>query len=353
MAKKNNKQKTIAIFMAIMFVASIFVASAGYFTMSNNSQSSNSNNNNTQQTANVNDQSQIANYKKKLAENPQDVEAMVNLGHAYYDQKNYEMAIKYYKDTLELQPNNLHVIVDLGTAYYYQTNPNPEKAVELYNRALEINPKFKNALFNKGVVFQYGVQDYQRAVKSWEAYLAEYPQGEMADKAKEFMVKAKNLANSSEQNSNQQQFSSQSSNQQLTIADYKQRLGENPQDVEAMINLGHAYYDQKNYEKAINYYESSLNLEPKSVGVLVDLGTAYYYKANSNPEKAVELYNRALEIDSTFKNALFNKGIVLQSGLHDYSRAIKAWEDFLSEYSQGQMADKAKQFLNEAKNNIN
>ncbi|SDC81161.1 MULTISPECIES: tetratricopeptide repeat protein [unclassified Candidatus Frackibacter] len=185
---KNDRQKTIATFMVVIFVASIFVAAAGYFSSSNNGQSSNSQQPNSQAG---NETATIAKYKEQLANNPQDVNAMVALGNAYYDQQNYRQAINYYEASLKFESDHPHVLVDLGTAYYYQANSNPKKAIEVYNKALELDPKFKNALFNKGVVLHFGLQDYQKSIKAFEVFLEKYPNGELANKAKQFITEAK------------------------------------------------------------------------------------------------------------------------------------------------------------------
>ncbi|SJZ53170.1 tetratricopeptide repeat protein [Selenihalanaerobacter shriftii] len=340
MSGKNDKQKTMAIFMIIVFVASVFVAAAGFISSSNNSQQTN------YQSNSQGDSQKINNLKQRLSDNPQDVQAMIDLGNAYYDQRNYEKAINYYEASLRFEPEHAHVLVDLGTAYYYKQNSNPQKAIELYNKALEVDPDFKNALFNKGVVYQRGIRNYQKAIKAWQAFIAEYPNGQMTDKAKEFLAEARSSAKNPDQIS-----SPQSTNAQSTIADYKARLGENPQDVAAMINLGHAYFDQQNFSKAINYYETSLKFKPNNVSVLVDLGIAY--RKVNNPKKAIGIFDKALEIDPDFKNALFNKGIVTHFDLKDYQKAAKAWQAFLAKYPNGKMVDKARKFLNEAKNSIN
>ena len=100
-----------------------------------------------------------------------------------------------------------------------------------------------------------------------------------------------------------------------------------PDNVEAWVLLGHAYFDAGENAKAIGAYEKSLELGPANADVLTDLGVMY--RRDGRPEKAVEAFDRAIAADPSHQTARFNKGIVLLHDLNDHSGAIRAWEELL------------------------
>jgi cytochrome c-type biogenesis protein CcmH/NrfG len=100
-----------------------------------------------------------------------------------------------------------------------------------------------------------------------------------------------------------------------------------PDNVEAWVLLGHAYFDAGENAKAIGAYEKSLELSPGNADVLTDLGVMY--RRNGKPEKAVEAFDRAIAADPSHQTARFNKGIVLLHDLNDHEGAIRAWEELL------------------------
>ncbi|MGZ4079269.1 MAG: tetratricopeptide repeat protein [Bacteroidia bacterium] len=87
--------------------------------------------------------------------------AYIQLGILNATQRN-PLAIQYYKDALRIQPNSLEAWYDLGK--YEQDVADWAKATEAYNTLLKIDPKYKNALYNLGVINLVGLKDYKAAV---------------------------------------------------------------------------------------------------------------------------------------------------------------------------------------------
>jgi tetratricopeptide (TPR) repeat protein len=91
--------------------------------------------------------------------------------------------------------------------------------------------------------------------------------------------------------------------------------------------IGNAYYDMGQFQKAAEAYQESLNLRPNDPGVETDLGTCYHYIGQS--DRALEILEKVLKYSPSFPQALFNKGIVLLDGKKDAKGAIAAWEELL------------------------
>ena len=104
-------------------------------------------------------------------------------------------------------------------------------------------------------------------------------------------------------------------------------LKEDPDNPQAWIELGNAFFDLDRFGDAINAYEKSLSIQPDNPHVLTDLGVMY--RRNKESEKALEAFSRAIAVQPGFESAWFNKGIVYMHDLNDISKAIEAWEQLL------------------------
>ncbi len=83
-----------------------------------------------------------------LADQPQHLGAIVNLGVAYKKLRKRDDALNYFAQALALCPNDVDVISNLGTLQYDQGNY--EKAVEYFLKALQIKENDVEALSNLG-----------------------------------------------------------------------------------------------------------------------------------------------------------------------------------------------------------
>ncbi len=111
------------------------------------------------------------------------------------------------------------------------------------------------------------------------------------------------------------------------IASIEQMSQGDPQNAELKTQLGNAYYDAGQYQKAAEAYEQSLKLRPQNPGVETDLATCYHFLGKH--DKALETLDNVLKYNPGFPQALFNKGIVLQA-TNDAQGAIAAWQSLLA-----------------------
>ncbi len=111
------------------------------------------------------------------------------------------------------------------------------------------------------------------------------------------------------------------------LSDLEKMSQANPENPEYQTQIGNIYYDQGQYQKAIEAYEASLKLKPQDAGVETDLGTSFHFLGQE--DKALEVLNKVLQYSPGFPQAMFNKGIVLLDGKHDAKGAIAVWEDLL------------------------
>jgi cytochrome c-type biogenesis protein CcmH/NrfG len=125
---------------------------------------------------------------------PNDVEAVVNLGNVYYDGEQFSEAIKYYQRALEINPNNADVRTDLGTAYWYLGDA--DRALTEFKKSLKIRPNHPGTLFNMGIVEWQGKMDPASAVVTWQELLKENPNYPQRKQVEDLIAKAKEHSHS-------------------------------------------------------------------------------------------------------------------------------------------------------------
>ena len=135
------------------------------------------------------DMARVQALTAKIKQNPQDFEAIVELGNINFDQRNFSDAISLYQKALELRPDALNVRTDMGTAMFYQNRF--DEAIAEFQQTLKSDPKNAQALFNLGVAMLHGKKDAKSALLYWEKLIETNPNHEQAPFVKEQIQKLK------------------------------------------------------------------------------------------------------------------------------------------------------------------
>jgi cytochrome c-type biogenesis protein CcmH/NrfG len=115
----------------------------------------------------------IEDLKAKTKGTPDSAAAWTALGNTYFDSNQYAAAIDAYTRSLQIEPGNPDVLTDAGIMY--RKIGQPQKAVELFDKAIAANPRHENSLYNKGVVLMHDLQDTAGARRAWEALQKLHP----------------------------------------------------------------------------------------------------------------------------------------------------------------------------------
>jgi len=123
------------------------------------------------------------------AQNPKDPEIPLKLANFLYDKKQYDKAIEWYQRSLELDPKNVNAHTDLGTAYFYTGRP--QDALREYDKSLAIDPKHEPTMLNSIVVNLDGLHDVAAAQKAWDRLQRLNPNNPALAQLKERIVAAR------------------------------------------------------------------------------------------------------------------------------------------------------------------
>ena len=106
-------------------------------------------------------------------------------GYFFYIDNKSE-AILYYKKALGIDSTNSDVRVDMAICYYELGDPNT--AIKEMEKSLKFQPNHSKALYNLGIV-NYSTGNTATAAQWWKKFLLVEPQGDLADKVKEYLNK--------------------------------------------------------------------------------------------------------------------------------------------------------------------
>lgn len=130
----------------------------------------------------INYQQKIGALEEIVSREPENRQAWVELGHNYFDSNQPMKAIEAYDKALEMDDNDPDVLTDQGIMYrrfgWF------DKAIANFNKANSLNPEHPQSLYNLGIVYRDGLQDKEKAKEAWTRYLKVVPSGQGADKVR-------------------------------------------------------------------------------------------------------------------------------------------------------------------------
>lgn len=121
-------------------------------------------------------------YKRILADDPNNVDALIGLGNLYFDNKQYQEAVDYYRRALRLDPDNPNVRTDLALCYFYLDLS--DLAISELEQVVKDYPGFAQAHYNLAIVYQRAGR-LQDALNEIEKFLELVPYGPEAQFALE------------------------------------------------------------------------------------------------------------------------------------------------------------------------
>lgn len=93
------------------------------------------------------------------------------------------------------------------------------------------------------------------------------------------------------------------------IAQLKGMLDKNPKDANALFLIGMAYVKKKIYPEAAGAFLQVTELAPNFAAAHHQLGVSY--QGLDEPDKALEAYKKALDLDPANTDAFYNSGLIL------------------------------------------
>lgn len=108
------------------------------------------------------------------------------------------------------------------------------------------------------------------------------------------------------------------------IPDLEQVVQRDPKIRAAWVDLGNAYFDTHQPQKAVAAYQKALELKGDDPDVLTDQGVMY--RDLGQFDEAIANFRKANQVNPSHVQSLFNMGVVYLHNLHDVAKARAAWQ---------------------------
>ena len=146
------------------------------------------------ETINLNALSQIENYKELLKKDPNNLQALINIGNLYFDTRQDLLAIEHYRKALDLDPRNVNVRTDMAVCI--RRTGNPDRAVEELKKAISMDPRHAQSRYNLGIILIHDKNDVEGGIRAWEALLENVPNYPYRDSLKSEIARMRGGAGS-------------------------------------------------------------------------------------------------------------------------------------------------------------
>jgi tetratricopeptide (TPR) repeat protein len=220
-------------------------------------------------------------HKKKVADSPGSLALIEYLeGNVFLAKKDSKAAQERFKKAIEIEPNNPAAYVALAEVYAREKRF--DEAIREYETVIAKNPKYLAGYMALGTIY-----DQKGDGKKAETYYRK-----ALEIKKDFGPAANNLAwNLAEGGGN--------IDEALTFAQIaKEQL---PNSSAVMDTLGYIYYLKGSYLNAIAEFQDSLARDPENPAINYHMGLAQH--KNNDKAKAQDYLNKALQLDPKFKGS--------------------------------------------------
>lgn len=121
----------------------------------------------------------IEEYRRLLAEDPNNLAGLISLANAYSGVGQWSEAVRFYQHALMIDPGNVVLRTDLGIAY--RNMGDSAQALAEFRKVLRDDPLNQEARYQMGILFAYDQKEYGQAIKVWDELLhlaPHHPQAE-------------------------------------------------------------------------------------------------------------------------------------------------------------------------------
>ena len=190
-------------------------------------------------------------------------------------------------------------------------------AIESYDQAIKINPKYADAHLNKGSVLQKN-GEFDAAMESFNKALSINPYHSIAHF---------NMGNAL----------NEKSELDASVESYKKAIKIKPDYAEAYFNMGIVLENKGELDAAMESYEQAIKIKPDYAEAYNNMGNAR--KDTGDLDTAIDNYKQVLKIKPNYEAACNNIGIILtdkgefDAAIDSYKQAIKIKPDYAEAFN--------------------
>jgi tetratricopeptide (TPR) repeat protein len=272
----------------------------------------------------------IRDYTDALDLDRENAEAFYGRGLAWFAKESYDEAIKDLDRATEIGGSSRiqrDAFCSLGRAWALKKDPDPDKAIENYEKALKIDPTFARAFTCRGFArnaknqYDKAIEDFTKAIEfdkedsdaSFGRGVAWLARGEHDNAIDDFKEALKFFSKS--------------------LIAYLEAAGSPPDELQfyrlrrtsALCFCGDAWNAKKEYDKAIEIYKEAIETDRTCAAAFLGRGKAWF--AKKEYDEALKNLGEAIRLDPKDAAALNCKAWILATSLEEkYRDGKKAME---------------------------
>ena len=205
---------------------------------------------------------------------------LINEGITFGTIREYDLSISYFElaekisedDKIKEAAREQLAVIYYNRGLAYARSNQYEEAINDFNKALELDPKYAGAYNNRGNVY-HELKQYKKAIEDYNKALELNP-------------------NLTVTYSNRGITYCKLNKTEEAIEDYNAAIKLNSKYAKAYYDRGNAYYELNNYKKAIKDFKKALELNPKDAGAYANRGITRL-QTNEDLDKAIEDFKHA------------------------------------------------------------
>jgi len=227
-------------------------------------------------------------YKKILRVQPDNIDALHNLGILCFQRRDYDSAIRHINRVIQHMPNNALAYNNIGLAL--EGKGQRDEAIVFYRKAIHLDPTLPNAYYNLANILKdkgdidLAIANYQKALQLDPGFAYAYNNLGIAYKLKGDIDEA--------------------------IKHFKKTLSINPLLANTHYNLAWGVLQKGQLDEAIKCYRKALQLDPQYADAYRDLGVALQVRGER--DAAIECYRKAIDLNLNRPDIFNNLGLALQ-----------------------------------------